>query len=240
MLTRVYTSSVLGIDGVPVEVEVDISNGLPTFHIVGLPGAEIRESRDRIRAALTNNGFEYPAQRIIVNLAPAALRKEGASFDLPIAVGIVLASGQASSSRAHRLLIIGELSLDGALKRVRGALCMVSALSSLELDAVILPKGNAVEASVCTEKPVYGVDSLLEVIGIITGSQQPQRTPVSGCAPATSGSRGVDFSEVRGQQLARRAAEVAAAGGHNILMLGTQYDMDSRPYLAHYVARWWE
>ena len=222
MLARVFTSSVLGIDGLPVEVEVDISGGLPTFHIVGLPGEEIRESRDRIRAALNNNGFEYPARRIIVNLAPATLRKEGASFDLPIAVGIILASGQAVAAGAGRFLIVGELSLDGTLKRVKGALCMVSVLSSTDLDGIILPEGNALEASVCTEKPVYGVKSLVDVVGILTGDRERARTEPPRAHPETAETGDVDFCEVRGQQHARRAVEVAAAGAHNILMAGTQ------------------
>ena len=220
MLARVVTSSVVGIDGVRVEVEVDISWGLPTFHIVGLPGAEIRESRDRIRAALSNNGFEYPARRIVVNLAPATLRKEGASFDLPIALGIILASGQAQAPGVERYLIVGELSLDGALKRVRGALCMVSSPASRNLDAVILPEGNAREACVCTDRPVYGAKSLLEVVGILTGDRQPERTEAPDPEEETEEAGGEDFSEVRGQQHARRAVEVAAAGSHNILMVG--------------------
>ncbi len=226
MLARVITSSVLGIDAVAVEVEVDISWGLPTFHIVGLPGAEIRESRDRIRAALNNNGFEYPARRIIVNLAPATLRKEGASFDLPIAVGIILASGQALAAREGKYLIVGELSLDGALKRVRGALCMVSTLSSLDLDGVILPEGNAREACVCTDKPVYGVKSLPDVVGFLAGESEPARAEAPRAGAESAGPGGVDFSEVRGQQHARRAVEVAAAGAHNLLMVGTQYQLE--------------
>jgi magnesium chelatase family protein len=219
MLTRVFTSSVVGIDALLVEVEVDISNGLPTFHIVGLPSEEIRESRDRIRAALVNNGFEYPAQRIIVNLAPATLKKEGTSFDLPIAVGILLASGQVLSGRAGRYLIVGELSLDGKLKRVKGALCMVSALDRGNLDGVILPRGNAMEASVSTDKPVYGVDSLREVVEVLTGERKPPGLPGPAVSTADPG-ESVDFDEVRGQHHARRAVEVAAAGGHNILMVG--------------------
>ena len=235
MLARVFTASVLGIDGLPVEVEVDISGGLPTFHIVGLPGEEIRESRDRIRAALNNNGFEYPARRIIVNLAPATLRKEGASFDLPIAVGIIFASGQAVPAGAANYLIVGELSLDGVLKRVRGALCMVSAVSSLDLTGVILPEGNALEASVCTERPVYGAKSLLDVVGILTGDREPARAEPPGARPDTAEKGDIDFCEVRGQQHARRAVEVAAAGAHNLLMLGTQCDMDSPLSPAHSV-----
>lgn len=219
VLARVFTSSVLGIDGLLVEVEVDVSFGLPHFGIVGLPGEEVRESRDRVRTALKNSGYEFPADRIVVNLAPAAVRKTGASFDLPIAVGIALASGQTIPSGNGDYLVLGELSLDGKLKRIRGVLCMASVAERSGLAAVLLPLANSREAAVATRRPVYGAATLEEVLEILDGRREARAVDYE---PYTTTSRihDADFKEVRGQEHARRAVEVAAAGAHNILMSG--------------------
>ncbi len=219
MLSKVLTSVVVGIDGIPVEVEVDVSAGLPSFTIVGLPSTEVKESRDRVRSALKNSGYEFPAKRIVVNLAPANLKKEGASFDLPIAVGVAGATGQIPPNAVSKFLLLGELSLDGSLKPVRGAMCMVAGLQGNNLEGILLPEENANEAAVCAKMPVYAVRSLSEVFSILIGVSKPD--PVVASVPDIgSYSDGLDFCEVCGQEHAKRAVEVAASGGHNILMTG--------------------
>jgi magnesium chelatase family protein len=219
VLARILSSTVVGIDGMLIEVEVDVSNGLPTFAIVGLPGEEVRESRDRVRAALKNSGLEFPAKRIVVNLAPATVRKEGGSFDLPIAVGLAVASGQAKAGGGAYLLL-GELSLDGGLRPSRGTLSMVAGVGRSDLAGVIVPRANAQEAAVSTEMPVFGVSTLTDVLGIVSGAASPIPVGAVRDSVAAEAFYDVDFSEVRGQEHAKRAVEVAAAGNHNILMVG--------------------
>ncbi len=219
MLAKVFSAGLLGLDAHLIEVEVDIGGGLPQFSIVGLPDATVRESRDRIRAALKNTGFALPPKKITVNLAPAGLKKEGAGLELSMAVGMLVAEGIIDQATAQRYVLVGELSLDGRIKPIRGGLSI--GLLCRNQRPLILPAESAREAAVIDQVEVYGARTLPEVVEALTGKHpltrlitDPQSFFRASATPEE------DFSEVRGQFHAKRALEIAAAGGHNVLLIG--------------------
>jgi magnesium chelatase family protein len=223
MLACVRTAAVFGIEATPVQVEVDVSYGLPAFTMVGLPDASVRESRDRVRSAIRNSGFDFPPHRITVNLAPADIRKAGSSFDLPIALGVLAASGAVARRDVDDVLLLGELSLDGGIHAARGVLPIAAAARRRRFRALLLPRPNRSEAAVVQGLELYAVRSLVEAVDALNdpaafaSSFRPTEADVP--APARPRSQ-ADFSDVHGQVLARRALEIAAAGGHNTLMIG--------------------
>lgn len=221
MLARIFGASLHGIDALKVAVEVDIASGLPKLVMVGLPEGAVRESRVRVRAALRNCGYPFPARRITVNLAPADVKKEGSGYDLPMATGIVAAQGAVQSSRLADYLLVGELSLDGAVKPVRGALPIAAAVRRHGLKGLILPRANSAEAAAVEDIEVYGVESLAEVVEFLNGEREiaPTRLDLA-CLFRRHAVHDADFNEVRGQPHVKRALEVAAAGGHNVLLMG--------------------
>lgn len=221
MLAKVLSSAVLGIDAYRVEVEVDISSGLPSFSTVGLPEASVKESKERVKSAITNSGYRFPDDRITVNLAPADIKKEGTGFDLPIALGILAATGFVPQAQVSRHLVLGELSLDGRVKPVRGSLPMAMAARQAGHPAIIVPYDNGREASVIRDITVLPVKTLSQVVGFLRGDTpiEPQQTDLKGLFE-NDGAFDVDYADVCGQEHAKRALEIAAAGGHNLIMVG--------------------
>ncbi len=222
MLAHAYCASTFGVDAHLIDVETNAVNGLPQYFLVGLPDRAISESRDRIEAAVRNSGFEMPRGRITVNLAPANLPKEGSSFDLPIAVGLLAMSGQIKSEKLGETMILGELALDGTLRPVKGVLPVTVEAKSRGLRQVIVPVANAKEAAVVSGIDVFGFSHLNQVTNWLNGllRAEPVRVDMKALFRQEQHDSALDFSDVRGQENVKRAIEVAAAGSHNLIMVG--------------------
>ncbi|NLG97503.1 MAG: YifB family Mg chelatase-like AAA ATPase [Chloroflexi bacterium] len=219
MLASVHSCAVVGLDGVIVQVEVDTGQGLPGMDIVGLPDSAVQESRQRVQAAVKNAGLNYPRRRLVVNLAPATVRKEGPTYDLPIAVGVLIYSGLLPPEAAQDALFVGELSLDGTVRHARGILPMAAVARQEGFKRIFVPKCDAAEAALIPDLEVYPIESLAQLYAHMTGQIQIQPHPpvsVQEIEPAVT----TDFSDIRGQEHVKRSLEVAAAGSHNMMMIG--------------------
>ncbi len=220
MLAKVFSSAVLGIEAYIVEVEVDISQGLPSFSTVGLPEGAVRESKERVKTSIKNSGYRFPSDRITVNLAPADVKKEGTAFDLPMALGILAATGLVSKAAYADHIVLGELSLDGLIRAIRGALPIAIAAREKGLKGLFLPAENAPEAAVVEGVNIYPVETLSQLAESLSGLSKISPFSVDIKKLFRTPDHQVDFRDVRGQENVKRAMEISAAGGHNLIMIG--------------------
>jgi len=220
MLVRTFASAVTGIDAVTVTIEVNVSRGI-RFFLVGLPDSAVKESQQRVESALRSLGFHWPGKQVVINMAPADIRKEGSSYDLPLAMGVLAADEKVAKGELESFIMMGELSLDGTLQSVKGVLPIALRAREEKFKGLIVPLKNAREAAVVSGLDVYGMEKLGDVVDFFNGVRkfEPVRVDLIGIFNNEANKYDIDFSDVRGQENVKRALEVAAAGGHNIIML---------------------
>jgi len=219
-LSKIYSVGLTGLDGCIIETEADVATGLPAFDIVGLPDAAVKESKERVRSAISNTGFEFPLKKVTINLAPGDMKKEGPGFDLPIALSVLITEGQIAAENTEGYVFFGELSLGGELRPVNGALPMVLSAKEKGKTKVVLPLANADEVSIVSGIEVYGAQRLTDVVNHLCGTAP--LSPIKGDMEKFMAERletPLDFADVRGQGAVKRALEIAAAGGHNCLIV---------------------